>query len=80
MDRDSSSVFWHCTRAGCTGSLLDTDGSPPVCTRGVTQANNHTALPPRYNQTLAPADLPLYGAALSARQAEALRLRRAGFL
>jgi hypothetical protein len=28
MDRDVTGRFWHCTRAGCPGSLLSTDSSP----------------------------------------------------
>jgi DNA-directed RNA polymerase specialized sigma24 family protein len=40
----------------------------------------HTSLPPPYDALLAPADLARYGAALPARQAEALRLRCLGFL
>jgi hypothetical protein len=28
MDRDARSAFWHCTVAGCPGSLLATDSEP----------------------------------------------------
>jgi DNA-directed RNA polymerase specialized sigma24 family protein len=40
----------------------------------------HTSLPPPYDALLAPADLARYGDALPARQADALRLRWAGFM
>jgi DNA-directed RNA polymerase specialized sigma24 family protein len=42
-------------------------------------ATSHNALPPPYDELLAPADLARYGAVLPARQAAALRLRWAGF-
>ena len=49
-------------------------------TRRDTMRSNHTSLPPPYDQALTPADCARYGAGLPARQADALRLRLAGFV